>query len=876
MKHRTPKAPAPPKDFSYALRERVGHLLLTPSGIQAWYAKSPALWDFRSDSQREALIGAEASAVARLSGKWLHQRVLSRPFSSAEWARLNAERIPAGPIDDVFKARSVAVQRHTRARVLTDSATFLGVTVGDRRAVSRLSALRDGKAAAQRDVDALREVIDEVDEIMAMPGLAATPVNDEQIAMLYHRSVGLGLPDPVHIGPAGEGWDGEDLATFTDGVDMDPCGFERVVRLVSHPGRTGGTEPIERWVVVLTVGRMESLIIPGPHRPWMTETERLPFPVEWSSHVEIIGGDKAAKDMAKRLDLIADQRGQYRKHPDLAVPPNLERVHQRAVTLRDEMEEGDVLSSSRAYGYHHVAVAGATKEEAFKRARAVANLYHPRIRIEHQGGQAALLRSFVPGERIQVRGHKRRLSVPEFTAALPSKSSAVGDEHGFYLGFGSRDGRRAVMWDPHHGPRVTQASGLTPIITPQGGGKSVLMGHVADESVIAHIHTTIVDPSGPMLALATGIPEYHQGGRSARGLDMLNGEPGSLSPYTAVAEPKREQFLDDESVRVLEHHVDRRARVDTLWHEAQDAAARMRRLLARDTARMLLPPMEDALPQTRRLLNDAMRAVGGYYESSLNEAIEWLDQCDDEHGKVIADALRDMREMPRANLFFPSGADVERSTRADDDDVTLLVMAMPGLVLPDPNTERTHWTDEEQISLPLLNLGVHKATRRIYSQPKNEPKMFMIDEAHFLQRWPSGRALLTRTTRDTRKWTLRVLAASQDPWTALGGEDSIGSLVEEVFIGRMEDPRAASRALEMARIPTGVGYEKTLASLSPRDPQGNTLFHEFLFRDVTGRAQVIRPDLAHKPHVLDALRTRKVASVPSTRGTYDDLDEVLA
>jgi hypothetical protein len=44
----------------------------------------------------------------------------------------------------------------------------------------------------------------------------------------------------------------------------------------------------ERHVAVLTVGRMEPLDIPERHEPWLHFHERLPWPMELSSRVDIL------------------------------------------------------------------------------------------------------------------------------------------------------------------------------------------------------------------------------------------------------------------------------------------------------------------------------------------------------------------------------------------------------------------------------------------------------------------------------------------------------------------------------------------------------------------------------------------------------------
>ena len=75
--------------------------------------------------------------------------------------------------------------------------------------------------------------------------------------------------------------------------------------------------------------------------------------------------------------------------------------------------------------------------------------------------------------------------------------------------------------------------------------------------------------------------------------------------------------------------------------------------------------------------------------------------------------------------------------------------------------------------------------------------------------------LIDRLARDSRKFNVRALFASQ-----LAGDllrvPGFASLVNAVFVGRTDDEEAQAEALRLLRVPTGVGYEQMLGTLSPR------------------------------------------------------------
>ena len=117
-----------------------------------------------------------------------------------------------------------------------------------------------------------------------------------------------------------------------------------------------------------------------------------------------------------------------------------------------------------------------------------------------------------------------------------------------------------------------------------------------------------------------------------------------------VARPSREAFPTEDA-----------------FVEAEVLAAQDRKLLAIDVVKMLLPPSLDAIPATslvhlRRRTGDAGRAA-----ASLWDVVEHLERLDEPHGRVVANYLRDMAELPLSRLLFPSVGQVQRPAGRDAD-----------------------------------------------------------------------------------------------------------------------------------------------------------------------------------------------------------------
>ena len=350
-------------------------------------------------------------------------------------------------------------------------------------------------------------------------------------------------------------------------------------------------------------------------------------------------------------------------------------------------------------------------------------------------------------------------------------------------------------------------------------------GQITYEAVRRGIPSVVLDPSGP-LARLTELPELR--GHSKH-LDLTAAASGTLNPFEVVARPQPSAFPTDEALL-----------------EAEILASQDRKLLAMDVVKMLLPPSLDAIPETALVVSDAVRATRGEPSASLWDVVENLEALDHSHGRVVANYLRDMAELPLARLFFPSG-----SEGVDRLDATLTVLTMPGLVLPPRSVPRDHWSTSEQLAVPLLHLASWYATRAVYGRHMQSRKLVALDETHFLGEWSAGRALFTRLGRDSRKWNTCVLAASQNPADVLGMD--VANFMSAAFVGRIEDEDAARDGLRMLRVPTGVGYERALASLS--SGRGAAGFREFVMRDVDGNVDKIRVDLTANPSLLEALNT---------------------
>lgn len=819
-----------------ALRNIVDNLCFTDREAWAWFVLPTQPWAFRSDAQREQLLFGVGDALASLAGHRVHLRVTNRPYPAAEWARQLNRNTPS-PLraagGSSWGDHLVGMQEHLRHQTMAEKEVFLGVRLANRASGHKLAAAlwrRPGNIEHAR----LLPLVERVTETVGMSGMEGRPATPGEMEWLLRRSVGIGLPAPASLSAADGGeWEKDDLHTFTDEVDHAAVPLGRTVKVT---GRSS-TNPIERHVAVMSVGRLEEIEAPDPgHEPWLAHTDRLPFPVEWTAQFDILSGGEARQAIQRKLLVVRDMQRHYREH-DLDEPLALDRQARQARQVEDQMSRGIDVAAARLHGWFRLAVSAGSEEECLERVRKVTASYRGRrVTIEHPRGQYGLLREFIPGERVSTSAYRRRLPVLYFAAGVPMASSQVGDRRGPYVGYTAGSSRRAVMFDTHYATEIKETSGLVPVVGGLGAGKSVLLGQITYEAVRRGIPSVVLDPSGP-LARLTHLPELRD---HSEHLDLTTAHSGTLNPFEVVARPNRQAYPSDEA-----------------FEEAAVLAAQDRKLLAMDVIKMLLPPSLDAIPETSLVISDAVRATKGDPDASLWDVVNNLDGLKSTHGRVVANYLRDMAELPLARLFFPVGGQPLERLEA-----TLTVLTMSGLVLPPRTVPREHWSTSEQLAVPLLHLASWYASRAVYGRSMSSRKLVALDETHFLGEWSAGRALFTRLGRDSRKWNTCVLAASQNPADVLGMD--VANFMSAAFVGRIEDEAAAKDALRMLRVPTGVGYERALATLSAG--RGAAGFREFVMRDVDGHVDKIRVDLNGNASLLEALNTTAGRETPSVEG----------
>jgi hypothetical protein len=796
-----------------ALTRVQGNITWTGRAATAWYHLPEQRWAWQTGTVQDLLLDRAATQWATLAGRSIHLRRTTVPWPVAQWAR-DYDRDAAGRVLDrqAWARNVVNVQRVVKADGSVVGMTLLGVS------------LRGGRNATDDDVQA---EADRIGADLADGGLEAEPASEHQIAWAVTRSLTAGLTPPARVDLLQHP---EQVLALADLADWyrEPYGLTTLV-VNRHTGE-------RRYTAVLTVGRIEPQRIPGQHLPWLHHAEgvRGGFPVEISVRGRITADDPR---LSHKLKQVRAQVADYGDH-GLVPPIELGRVADQAHQIEDDIATGTPEVACRAHLRVRLTVSGNTEQECLARVAELQRHYRVNgITLEHGRDQYTTLQSLCPGSPEIGSDYVRHMGMKTWAAALPQVGSEVGDGAGPYLGTTNTTGHRPVFWSGNTGPEQG-VSGLVPIVGDPGAGKSTLIGSLAYAHALAGVQVTVLDPSGPLAALAD-VPELKA---HTRVVDLTGSLPGTLAPYALVPEPRQ-------------HDHDSRRSFETAVKEARAE----REALALDVMSMLLGPQFVGRENLILALRSAQLEVDPAVTATLDDIVAVLEkagQTGDVDAKNVSTLLRSARNMPYADLFFgrpPAGVLTA--------DASLTIITMAGLHMPDTATDRKFWSVQESIAVALLHTAYRLAVRRCYSGSMMARKMVCLDEAHILAMWASGRAFLKRLARDSRKWNLAALVASQNPADVLGL--AVQNLVSTVFVGRItSDEVVAAEAVRLLGLPAGEGFEELLAGLSPimpaipgRPAPVDPGYREFVMRDMYKRVGRVAVSIDHYTGLAAHLNT---------------------
>lgn len=871
-----------------ALRGVDGYLTHSQGEITAWFVEPPVAWSMRSLDVRERRIAARALRLAELVERdvpGVHQRVVHRPWPVQQWGRdfdAWAHSGVTAPPADVPGALSwselVVGEQHAQLRrPAASKSVYWGVPLSRRSGLAKFLEWGAGASAwagpvhrvlaghmdavLDRELADLAEELADLAQVMSSFGIQAQPATADQMQWLLWRSATLGLPAPQLTSSPNDTWTLSDLGTLVDAAEVVAEPLRDCVQVTGVVDGHRWT----RYVAVLTVGRMGELAIPEQSLPWQVWGDAL-APVEQSVRLRFPTPQAVRRSLDRQISRIVNQERHITVEHGLECPPDIQDKIARATLIKNEIDSDHTKLATRVEGWWRMAVSALTAEEVLRAAADLRKRYAPNILLEQAEGQYQQYREFMPHEPLSSTAHRRRMSVRLAAAGLASVTDRLGDRHGPNVAETASLSRRPVNWDMWFAQEQLDKSGLTPVVGGLGSGKTHLCGMCVYKAVRTGAHGIVLDPSGPLRKLAA-LPELAP---YTRLIDLMEAPPGTLNPYRVIVDPRRTDFPPAD---------DGQARYDAELR----AVAADRKTFVADVLRMLLPWHMQQSPAVRRVMDKAVDQVGGRNDRDPGEVIDRLrDIAADaaasaDTREAAEDAARKLAELQphrQVRLLFPQpGID----GWADLADARLTILTMPGVQLPKFGTDPGTWSLQQQLGMPLLHLASWLTHRLIYEVPREVRKIVFLDEGKYLSGSSAGQTLYARLERDTRKYNVRALIASQlpDDFLALPGFEA---LTHEVIIGALTGAKVQAAALKLLRLEPDAGWQDLLASLnsqgglveSTHDPDALAAQHrqgstprEYLMR-IGDDVEVVRVDYGTSPHlahVVAALNSNPTADL---------------
>lgn len=822
------------RPFPLRLRGAARNFTWDTTGVWAWFVLAPSRWSFLTDDAREKILSAQAAGWAELDGRQFQVRVTHRPYSGQQWAHRLDRDNPDQLDRDAFRQMTDDTREQMQVMSTAEAVHYLGVQVGPRGVLDRVTAALPGRVydvldrrwrIAGRDQRRLRTDIARVTQTVT-DSLDGWPAEPHEVDFLIGQSRGLGCrpgpaaPNTAPVGPL-------DVFAYTDGVDVTEHPAEPYLTVRDT---RGDRRPVSRYVTVLTLGRADRIQWPPPHLPLLAISNSLGFPVEVNVTGRILTGRAAERGLNRQLVRVTSEINAYLEVGETP-PPALTARRDHALRVGSDLEEPVPADSARWKGHVRFAVSGDTPEQVADRAQKLREAYLAQHIPLHREPQAReLAAEFIPHEPVGSAAYDRQTPVKMFAAFLPQVTSEVGDRSGVLIGTTVSGPRRPVLFHPNAGPEVHQHAGLVPIIGGLGSGKSFLAGLITEQSLLCGVRATVLDPSAGAFTRLAERPEL---AAHSRVIDLVHGLPGSLSPWAVVADPHRDHFDTDQQFR-----------------DAVVLAGRERMVLAEDVCRALLPAELAGNTDLRMALTDAVSDVGGDQDRSLYHVVDALGRGSGDLAQAAARYLTRMADYPRAYLFF------DNTDKRETIEEALVVVTFSGLSLPKVGDDRSRWTTEQQVSVPLLNLATALTFRRVARKPRRERHLLVLDELGILQDFPSFRSVFTRVSSDSRKLNTGVLQLAQHPRTVI--DMDLLPYVGSAFVGATKSKDAAEAALRILGVDDHDDgrYARVLREL-PRPGRNDRRidYRDFLYGDNCDRVERVRVTAGHRPGLGDVLDT---------------------
>ncbi|MEU8516348.1 ATP-binding protein [Kitasatospora sp. NPDC048722] len=708
-------------------------LILTDAHAEAWYVLGSSNTDLMSEPARDAELDQAIAALTHtLSGMDCHLRVLWSPLHAADYMNEAEAMFAAG---DWQRWAALRVRRLEQIG-LPSRHLLLGVKLTERTGAAQSAGRRTvqeglgigAPSLSNRELAKLDATMRRLGRRLEASPWKAQPASVEMLAWMISREQHRAAPIPA--APRGQ-ITGAQLATLTRG---------RILPYPDHLRVVGADGKVVAWTATLTMtGFPEEMTVPGAGE-WLrvlSEINYVPEPTgddddpdalilpvspEASVRFKVQHKRDAIKTVEDARRAAKEQRRSAARHSAEDPGREIAETEDTMAGLTRDMRRDDVTLVED----HPRLVVTSTVSLADLRARidAVVDYYGGTgIDIDPaEDEQRELWLETQPGDRLRIPdlGHVR--DVTALAGSWFWGGARVGDDEGPIAGYltGSTPGpfRNDVTGGSDRGDATTTA-----YVGRSGRGKSTAVMLSTLDAAFRGAFTLALDFKGDLGGLTVAAAEY--------GLPSRLVETGSR--YAGFAD----LFV------LLAGEASERAQIEV---PAQLGIALPPHLRARGA---------------ETPIQKAVNAVVAEGNPATWRVIEHLRASSDPLAKEAGDALFELAQTGVGAPFMGRPTSETIPLRPEPG---VWVVQMPGLSLPDLETDREDWNVSQRLSVALMHsmlaFGVVTAGRK---DLRGLRKLVAVPEVHVLTATREGSAFLSYVARVGRALGTSLLLDTQDP-----------------------------------------------------------------------------------------------------------------
>ncbi|ORT61251.1 ATP-binding protein [Streptomyces sp. CB03238] len=745
-------------------------LVITDTAAEAWFVLSGSNTDLMAEPSRDAEQDTISSVLARtLAGYECHLRVLWSPLNAADYIDEAEELFSAGHYREWTQLR---VDRLDMLQLPTRH-LLLGVRIAERnnqtKAKSRAGfqeALGLGtRAVSYKELARLDALTRRLGRQLESTPWRARPATVEMLAWMIAREQHRAAPLPAANGDGAVS--GAKLAQLTQG---------KVMPYPDHLQVVDGRGEVAAWVSVLAMtGFPEEMESPGSGE-WLRAVSEITYipenegdtfqdfgqipvvPVnpEVSVRFEVMHKRDALKTIDEVRRLAKEQRQSAAKHSAGEAGREIEETEQVMAELARDMKRDDVTLIE---DHPRLVVSSDVGLEDLRAKVDAVVSYYGGLGIEVVVGtdeQRELWIESQPGDLVRVAdlGHTR--TVDAFAGSWFWGGAQVGDDKGPIIGYLTGSTPGVVRNDLTAGSERGDAT-TTAFIGRSGRGKTTGMMLSLLDAGFREAFVLALDFKGDIGGLVTAAQSY--------GLNSHLVQTGTH--YAGVADLFG--MLGE----------DERAQVEV---PAQLGIALPSHLRARGAE----TPIQKAVNQ-----------VVAEGEPATWKVIQRLRTSEDPLAQETGEALYELSLTGVGAPFMgrPSGEPMLVPRPG------LWVVQMPGLSLPDADSDREDWNVTQRLSVALMHSMIaYAVTTAGRKDLRGLRKVVAVPEVHVLTATREGSAFLQYIARVGRALSTALVVDTQDP-ESLAGLTGLVEQLTTVFGFQLTTPQQQSALAALLGLP---------------------------------------------------------------------------